>query len=69
MLRDVTYRTVLGRPQDVIFQHPKDVSRGRPQDNSRDAPWRYIKENMETWGRNFAEWVVSVLIIKLIILR
>ena len=22
----------MGRPQDVIFQRPKDVSRGRPQD-------------------------------------
>ena len=26
-----TYRTVLGRPQDVIFQSPMDVGRRRPQ--------------------------------------
>ena len=28
-------KVTLGRPQDVIFQLPKDVSRGRPRDACR----------------------------------
>ena len=42
------------RPQDLIFQRPKNVGRGRLQDVRRDIPWRYIEDNMGTSIRSLS---------------
>ena len=44
----VTYRTLWRRPQDIIFQRPKDVGRGSRQHVGRDVPWSYIEDHMGT---------------------
>ena len=64
----------MGRPQDAIFQHPKDVGRERPKDGGRGRPLALHRgpsgdvhrtsfgDVLKTSsGRNFAEWVLARL--------
>ena len=42
---DVTWRTLWGNPQDIIFQRPKDVVEDLLRLSVDDVPWCYIEDH------------------------